>query len=186
MRLVLQPQCTVLTTASAKEFARLQDTVVKEAHVVTPPIWHAGGIEIGYKESLVGGCGGPVRITALTLSSVAIVEVHLQDEIQLSTPSRCIDGIFRNMNTSFIVSLCRPCLMVITVARNRTTSVLHSHLLLKSSISSGGWGRRRSGGSRNATDKSKCQHGNQNYRMYRCKTCTTSASHCGCLSKTCK
>ncbi len=53
--MVLQLNCTMLNTEPAKEFARLQDIVVKEAHVVTPPIWHAGGVEIGHQESLVGG-----------------------------------------------------------------------------------------------------------------------------------
>ncbi len=103
---------TILNTEPAKELARLQETVGKEAHVITPPTWHAGGIEIGYHESLIGGCGGPVRITALTLTSIAIVEVHLQVETQLSTASRCIDAVRQNINTSSTVLLCRPCLMV--------------------------------------------------------------------------
>jgi predicted metal-dependent HD superfamily phosphohydrolase len=53
--MVLQLDCTMLSTEPAREFATLQKTVGKEAHVVTPPIWHAGRIEIGYHESLVGG-----------------------------------------------------------------------------------------------------------------------------------
>ena len=113
----------MLTTEPAKEFARLQETVGKEAHVVTPPTWHAGGIDIGYHESLIGGCAGPVRITALTLTSVAIVEVHLQDKIQLSTPSRCIDAILQAIKSSSGLLLCRPCLMVINATSDQPYTV---------------------------------------------------------------
>ncbi len=55
MRTVLKLNCTMLNIEPVREFARLQETVGKEAHVVTPPIWHAGRIEIGYHESLIGG-----------------------------------------------------------------------------------------------------------------------------------
>lgn len=47
--------CTMLNSGPVREFARLQETVGKEAHIVAPPTWHAGRVEIGYHERLIGG-----------------------------------------------------------------------------------------------------------------------------------
>lgn len=54
-----------------------------------PHVRHAGSIEVGYQKSIVGCQVGPIWITTLTMTCVAIQEVHLHSEEQLRDES-CI------------------------------------------------------------------------------------------------
>ena len=66
-----------------KNLEYLINAVATKSYVVAPAVRHAESIEVGYQNSIVGGQVGPIWITALALTRLAIGEVYLHNEEQL-------------------------------------------------------------------------------------------------------
>lgn len=81
MKLQLRCSSAALGPKSMETLATC--SVKNRSCLSAPQVRHAGSFEGGDQKSVVGGQIGPIWITALTMTCIAIQEVHLHSEEQL-------------------------------------------------------------------------------------------------------